>query len=120
MDKSIFISIASYRDKQLVPTVLDCIQKCKNPQNIFFGIHWQHDDTENISDIVNLPNVRIEECDWRESQGACWARHSIQKNLYNDENYYLQLDSHHRFIDNWDEHLFKLLDDANQRSSKPP
>jgi hypothetical protein len=119
MDKSIFISVAAYRDKQLVPTIIDCINKCKNPQNIFFGIHWQHDNNEDIREIASLPNVRIEECDWRESKGACWARHSIQKHLYNNESYYLQLDSHHRFIENWDDHLFNLYNEASEKSQKP-
>lgn len=117
--KSIFVSIASYRDKQLVPTVLDCIAKSKYPKNLFFGIHWQKDDTEDISEISNLDNIVIEDCDWRESKGACWARHSIQKNLYNGQDFYLQLDSHHRFIENWDEHLFKLYEESlsiNQKS----
>lgn len=119
MNKSIFISIASYRDKQLVPTVLDCISKCKNPNNIFFGINWQRDDSEDISDISKLSNIRIEEYDWKESLGACWARHSIQKNLYNNEDFFLQLDSHHRFLQDWDEHLFKLYDEAQSSSNKP-
>lgn len=116
---SIFISIASYRDKELVPTVLDCIKKSKKPENLFFGINWQRDNDENISEISSLNNILIEEYDWRESKGACWARHSIQKNLYNNQDFYLQLDSHHRFIDNWDEHLFKLYNEATQLSKKP-
>lgn len=119
MTKSIFISIASYRDKQLVPTVLDCIKKAKYKDNLFFGINWQRDENENISDISKFSNIIIEEYDWRESRGACWARNSIQKNLYNDQDFYLQLDSHHRFIENWDEHLFDLYNDALKNSSKP-
>jgi len=119
MQNSIFISIAAYRDKQLVPTVLDCIKKCKHPENLFFGINWQRDETEDISEINQLNNIQIEEYDWRESRGACWARHSIQKNLYDDQKFYLQLDSHHRFIDNWDEHLFDLYNQSLKLSDKP-
>lgn len=115
----IFISIASYRDKQLVPTVLDCINNCKNPQNLTFGINWQRDETEDLSQISHLSNIKIEEYDWRESKGACWARHSIQKNLYNGEEYYLQLDSHHRFLKDWDEHLISLYQDSLKLSDKP-
>jgi hypothetical protein len=117
--KNIFISIASYRDKQLVPTVLDCISKAKYPNNLFFGINWQRDESEDISDINKLSNIKIEEYDWRESKGACWARHSIQKHLYDNQDFYLQLDSHHRFINDWDEHLFALYNEALNSSSKP-
>jgi hypothetical protein len=119
MNKDIFISIAAYRDKQLVPTVIDCIKKSKYPKNLFFGINWQKDETEDISEISKLDNILIEEFDWRQSQGACWARHSIQRNLYNGQSFYLQLDSHHRFIDNWDEHLFKLYNESLSVSNKP-
>lgn len=119
-NNQIFISIASYRDKQLVPTILDCIDKCKNPNNLIFGIHWQKDDTEVTSALSKYSNqIRIESCDWRESKGACWARHSIQHNLFNNEDYYLQLDSHHRFLENWDEHLFALYAEAKSQVSKP-
>jgi hypothetical protein len=119
MTKDIFISVASYRDKQLIPTILDCIKKCSDPKNLFFGINWQRDETENISDIKNIPNISIEEYDWKESKGACWARHSIQKNLYNGQSFYLQLDSHHRFLQDWDIHLFKLYEEAKLITNKP-
>jgi hypothetical protein len=118
-NNSIFISIASYRDKQLVPTILDCIKKCENPQNIFFGINWQRDETEDLSALKNIPNILIEEYDWKESKGACWSRHSIQKNLYDGQKFYLQLDSHHKFLENWDSHLFRLYNEAKQFSEKP-
>ncbi len=34
----IFIQIASYRDPQLIPTIKDCIDKSKKPENLRFGI----------------------------------------------------------------------------------
>jgi hypothetical protein len=120
MEKNnIFISIASYRDHQLVPTVLDCIKKSKYPENLFFGINWQRDETEDISALLQFKNIEIQEYDWKESKGACWARHSIQKNLYDDQHFYFQLDSHHRFIEHWDEHLFDLYDTGLKFSDKP-
>ena len=49
----------------------------------------------------------IIDIDYKESRGACWARHHIQK-FYDNETYSLQLDSHHRFIKNWDEECIKM------------
>lgn len=119
MNNNIFISIASYRDYQLVPTILDCLDKAKNRDNLIFGICWQKDDTESLKELESYKSqLKIYDCDWRESKGACWARHLIQKDLYNGEDYYLQLDSHHRFIENWDEHLFDLLALSKQNSTK--
>ena len=45
--------------------------------------------------------MRVVETDYKQSRGACWARHEAQK-LYNGEDYVLQLDSHMRFVQGWD------------------
>jgi len=110
-NNKIFISIASYRDPELIPTIKDCLEKAKYPDNIYFGIFLQHDEHEKAYDLYGKNNhFRLDGCDWRDSKGACWARHLIQKKLYRDEGYYLQLDSHHRFIQDWDEYLIHLMD----------
>ena len=43
-----------------------------------------------------------------DSEGACWARNLIQQ-LYNGEEYTLQIDSHMRFNQDWDDTLIKIL-----------
>ncbi|MEZ5285183.1 MAG: GlcNAc-transferase family protein [Vicinamibacterales bacterium] len=48
---------------------------------------------------------------WQASRGACWARAEIM-GRYAGEDYYLQLDSHHRFADGWDELAIDELDRA--------
>lgn len=117
-NKKIFISIASYRDPELIPTIQDCLAKARNPNNLYFGIFAQRDETETVDQLYgNHPNFRIDGCDWKDSKGACWARHLIQKKLFRDEGYYLQLDSHHRFIQDWDEYLIYLMGIAE--SNKP-
>lgn len=116
-NSNIFISIASYRDPELIPTIKDCLAKAKHPEKLFFGICWQRDENENLDEFINHPQFRFYTVDWKESKGACWARHIIQKNLYQNEGYFLQLDSHHRFIEHWDEHL-KYLYYAS-KSPKP-
>lgn len=118
-DNSIFISIASYRDPELLKTLRDCISKADNPDNLYFGICWQKDDNEILEEFEDLPNVRIIDKHWKDSKGACWARHIIQKNLYHGEDYYLQLDSHHRFDNGWDTQLKNLLNLAKTKSIKP-
>lgn len=46
---------------------------------------------------------------YHKTQGACWARNSIQQ-LYSDEKYTLQLDSHHRFVEEWDKVSIEMLE----------
>lgn len=112
----IFISIASYRDKQLIPTIKDCINKSKYPNNLVFGLCWQHDEKESLEEFHKDNRFRILDIDYTKSRGACWARNSIQ-NLYDGEKYYLQLDSHHRFIRDWDQILIDMI--RNLKSDKP-
>lgn len=106
---TIFIQIASYKDPQLIPTIDDCIQNAKHPKNLRFCIAWQRGDEENIDKYKNDSRFTILDIPYKESKGACWARNKIQKN-YNGEKYTLQLDSHHRFIKNWDEELINMLE----------
>lgn len=112
MNDKIFVSIASYRDKQLLPTIKDCLNKSKYPENLIFGICWQHGEEENLEEFKNNKNFKILDIDYRDSKGACWARNKIQ-DFYQGEKYYLQLDSHHRFLKDWDDILIKMINDLN-------
>ena len=44
--KEILVSIAAYRDPELVPTVEDCLAKAAHPGRLRFGICWQHGPEE--------------------------------------------------------------------------
>lgn len=117
---SIFVSIASYRDPETIPTIIDAYNKSKNKKEIRFGVLLQEDHgfskKENLSSDINVDFL---DYDWRESQGTCWARNTIQKLLFNNEDYYFQLDSHHRFCENWDEKLIELFTETQKRYPKP-
>ncbi len=105
---TIFVQIASYRDAQLLPTLRDCVAKAEHPDRLRFGICWQHDGTESLAEFTSDPRFRVIEVDYREAQGTCWARDKVQR-LYEDEDYTLQIDSHHRFVENWDSELIAML-----------
>lgn len=113
---NIFVQIASYRDPELLPTIRDCINKAKYPDKLSFGICWQRDENESLKEFTNDKRFKIIDYHWSVSKGLCWARSQIQK-LWDNETFTLQLDSHHRFLDNWDEELIKMIELTN--SSKP-
>lgn len=121
-DDTIFIQIASYRDPQLLPTIKNCLANAKYPEKLIFGICWQHcdqDGWDDLNEYSNNPQFKIIDIDYKDSQGVCWARNLIQ-NLYQSEKYTLQLDSHHRFVKDWDEILINMLKDLqNKGYSKP-
>jgi len=107
----IFVSIASYRDPELLPTLENLLDNAKYPQDLVICIGWQHskeDKWDTLKKYKNDPRFKIIDIDYKESKGVCWARSEIQK-LYTDEDYYLQLDSHHRFTKDWDVQLKDLL-----------
>jgi hypothetical protein len=112
----IFVSIASYRDPQLVPTVRDCLENARNPERLRFGICWQHASDEQLPDWFDGDQFRVLDVDWRESRGACWARARVM-DLWDGEDWYLQLDSHHRFVPDWD---VVLLGEAARTGSDRP
>jgi hypothetical protein len=105
---TIFVQIASYRDAELLPTLRDCIAKAAHPENLRFGICWQHDKTESLGKFIADPRFRVISIPYQDSKGVCWARNAIQS-LYAGETYTLQLDSHHRFIPGWDSALIEML-----------
>jgi glycosyltransferase involved in cell wall biosynthesis len=116
---SIFIQIASYRDSQLLPTIKDCIQNAKNPENLIFAICWQHGDDENLDEFKNDPRFKIIDIPYQESKGVCWARNKVQE-LYSGEKYTLQIDSHMRFAPNWDETLIGMIEQLQSKGYKKP
>jgi len=120
--ETVFVQIASYRDPELLPTLKDCISQAKYPENLRFGICWQHsleDSWDNLDEYINDPRFKIIDVDYKESQGVCWARNKVQQK-YDGEKYTLQIDSHHRFVKNWDDHLIKMIKKLQKKGHKKP
>ena len=114
----IFVQLASYRDPQLVPTIRHALTKAKRPENLVFGICWQHDDSESLEEFYDHPQVRYQDNSYTISKGLGWARSEVAK-LWNGEKYTLQLDSHHRFAQNWDEMMIEDYEQALTLSDNP-
>ena len=118
----IFISIASYRDPELLPTIKNCIDNAKNPDDLVFCIAWQHsgeDVWDNLNQYKFDKRFHIIDIPYKESKGVCWARSLIQE-YYNGEEYYLQLDSHHRFSFHWDTKLKDMLNSLRCKGTYKP
>ena len=121
-NSTIFVQIASYRDPQLLPTLKDMLEKADHPENLRIGIAWQHnkaDDWDNLNEYQNDDRFRIIDIDYLESKGVCWARNAVQQ-LYNDETYTLQIDSHHRFAPGWDTTLIDMIVGLQKEGSPKP
>jgi hypothetical protein len=108
---TIFVSVASYRDPELVPTVLDCLAKAARPDELRVVVNWQHRGglDGDVSAIAGLPQVTVLDRDARDSRGACWARAQVMAE-YRGEDWYLQVDSHTRFAMGFDVRLVELAE----------
>eukprot|EP01091_Cochliopodium_minus_P019698 TRINITY_DN8361_c0_g1_i1.p1 TRINITY_DN8361_c0_g1~~TRINITY_DN8361_c0_g1_i1.p1 ORF type:complete len:402 (+),score=107.23 TRINITY_DN8361_c0_g1_i1:389-1594(+) len=117
----IFVGIPSYRDNELIPTLIDLLSKCDNKERIKIGICLQDEEEykeEIYKQLINLKlfenkedlekQIRIDYVFWKEAKGPCWARYRFQQ-LYKKEKYYLSIDSHMRFIQSWDSKLILLI-----------
>ncbi len=105
----IFISIPAYRDPDLVPTVRDLVAKAAQPGALTFAIFEQTDAPVPPEAWPDGVRVWHDYCPAAESEGPCWARARIQER-YAGEEFYLQLDAHHRFVVAWDDFLRAELD----------
>ena len=103
---AIFVSIAAYRDPQLVPTIHDCLAAARHPERLRFCICWQRGEDERLPGWVSGRQFNVIEVPFQESRGVCWAR-SVIMDLWDCEEWYLQLDSHHRFAPDWDVRLLQ-------------
>ncbi len=107
----IFVGIASYRDPECPWTIKDLFEKASCPDRVSIGV-CQQSVPGTDDDCRSLP-VRPEQCrvidvHAKDSQGACWARNKVQS-LWRGEEFILQIDSHMRFMEGWDELLIAML-----------
>jgi hypothetical protein len=119
---TIFVQIAAYRDPQLIPTIKNMLENAKRPKNLRLGIARQfhpEDGFDDLSEYENDKRFRILDIPYEESTGVCWARNLTQQ-LYEGEDYTLQIDSHMRFEKDWDDTLIKMIKQLQKKGHKKP
>ena len=118
----IFIQVASYRDPQLIPTIKSALENAKHPENLVFGIARQYHPDDKFDDLSKYEGderFRVLNILYSDAKGACWARNQIQQ-VYKDEEYTLQIDSHMRFEKDWDIEMIKMITDLQEKGYKKP
>jgi hypothetical protein len=107
MDK-IYVSVASFMDLELGFTIYDMLSKAKYPNRLFVSIYDQDDqhvDLTKIFEKFNFTSYVHKKVHYADSRGVGHARYETQKNLSFGHKYYFQIDSHTRFIQDWDVEL---------------
>jgi hypothetical protein len=107
----IFVSIPSYRDRECQWTLRDMFERARHPERVFAGVCWQTVPDQDHDCFLLHPcptQVRNIEFHALEAHGLGWARAKAQS-LWQGEEYSLQIVSHTRFADDWDEQMLDLL-----------
>jgi hypothetical protein len=115
---TIFVSIASYRDKTCSLTVKSILQNAEFPERIFIGICEQnHPDTLTEEKCVTwkdpffLPyyhQIRRIQISFSDAEGPCYARYLCSL-LFKNEDYFVQIDAHSLFSKHWDSTCLRIL-----------
>jgi len=118
----IFVSIAAYRDPELIPTLKNMLENCSKPDDLHICIGWQHseeDTWDTLDEFKDDSRFTIIDVNYKDAKGVCWMRKRIQEQ-YQGEEYYLQLDSHHRFSKDWDTTLKDYVHFLQCKGHKKP
>lgn len=108
--KNICVSICSYRDSDIYNTVHSLFDNAHDYKNIFVYVYIQELVPYSQKHYFYIKkiyrkNIFIETTYYKNAKGPLYARQYIIKMIKNQKkefNYYFQIDSHMRFIKNWD------------------
>jgi len=117
---TIFVSVAAFADTELIPTVKDLFKQADHPEKITLSVFSQDEESprDDLLKIVNEygAELKFEYVSLKESKGVGYARLKAQQHLLPKKHkYFLQIDSHTRFIDNWDSKIVNDYERAIQK-----
>jgi glycosyltransferase involved in cell wall biosynthesis len=106
----------------LEPTIKNMLENAKKPKNLRIGICRQYnpdDQFDLLEEYRKDKRFRILDVLYSDSKGVCWARNQVQQ-LYEGEEYTLQIDSHMRFEKDWDDTLIKMVKQLQKKGFEKP
>ena len=124
--ETIYVSVASYRDPQCGPTVESIYARAKYPERVRVAVVAQRTTDDAICTFPARPCredpsqglckykhlIDVYEMDAKLGVGPVFARH-LGHRLYRGEYFAMQVDSHVRFVQDWDEDLVVQWKSAN-------
>jgi hypothetical protein len=109
--KSIFISIVSYNDENILRTINSIMLNSKRPENIFIGLAVVDYQESHIKTLLEISeknrNLNIYIINERTTYG--YLKHKADS-FYNKEDYYMSVSSCSEFDPYWDDILIKQYD----------
>jgi [Skp1-protein]-hydroxyproline N-acetylglucosaminyltransferase len=111
---TIFVSVASYRDELCPSTLQNLFERAAAPQHIYVGLCLQNAkgdaacpaDGLCINGTCYADHVRTHSMKHTQAKGPAYARYHCAQ-LYRGERFFLQIDSHMEFVQDWDAKILR-------------
>lgn len=116
--ETIFVQLSSYHDYELPNTIKSAVENSSGEYEIHFGVHHIYYENDDIQ-LPNVPNLRVVKSQAPANLGMGLGR-LIAHRLYQNENYYVQVDSHTRFLPNWDKTFIEDIKHYQDLGIKKP
>ena len=132
---TIFVAIPCYRDEaECAATLFSLFNEADCPWRVTVGIvhhiEAHNDYTDNILNMYEQlcdrkratsfqKQIRVLMAPATEAKGPLSARAIIEAELFKNERYYMTIDSHMRFVPNWDTRVLAMYDTCLALSDKP-
>jgi Glycosyltransferase (GlcNAc) len=109
-ENKIFVSIASYRDARCSDTLAHLFQMAKHPERVYVGLCQQNKKGMGQEECLpnHQDNVRVVRLDYKQARGPTYARYVCAR-LYRGEDFFMQIDSHCLFVQDWDEKAIAMI-----------
>lgn len=117
--KTIYISVPSIEDKEILETVRSAFTLAEDPSRVFMGISFFDKTDELFLKVKNLNNKNIT-CEYNKLTEDSFNEMGTGNgrvraaNLYSGQDFILQIDSHTLFAKNWDTILINLFDEFKE------
>lgn len=108
----IFVSVASYRDTEIVKTLKSALENAKYPKNLDFSVLTQ-DLPKKQPNLSFVPNINHIKMNFKDAKGVGHAR-KILMEQYDGQDFFFQTDSHMRFAKDWDQKMIEILEKSQK------
>jgi hypothetical protein len=107
-NSTVFVAIPCYKDEELVPTIDSIYLNAKNPERVFVGVGlaYSKEEPKFWKDLTKkYKNVKIVEKEALPENIGLGNQRADANTLFDNQDYYLQIDAHMRFDMHWDDLL---------------
>jgi hypothetical protein len=118
---TIFVSVASYRDKYCSRTLESIYENARAPDAVFVGLCIQNDVDDEDCGLSNpaltkyRKQIRTIRLKHYEAKGPTWARY-LCASLMDNEDYFMQVDSHTLFEKDWDVKCVNMIRELKENT----